>query len=488
MKAKTLLVAALIILGLSATALAQGTFQVGSIPVTTVVKTGDTEKAGDITFTLVPGSANTNPGTISIFYAGANITSGTPTTAANIIGGTGFTGATLPTINASSTVTPGLIIVNIPGGVAAGGTFTVTGIRLQISGAITAGPVNATLTTVGNAIVSGETSVTIINAVADGIASLTNDQVIKVNNLTGALSTNPSTLSIKEGALNSFGVGSGVRINLTSAPPTGLTFTVPATITIASSGTMWQIGNSNGTTTGGPTTTLSATNLSVYYYEVTTSATADQTVETLAVPVTAVWGTLTTPVAITTVAAQVSLAPFDSVTTTAIPRYTEKEVGPLTILSVSQNVTALLIPYATVGSGFDTGIAISNTTEDPGAAIMGTASAALKQSGTISFYFYPQGTATHPTTFVTSNFPLVGSGQDATGTVTFGSTYVVLLSSLLGAVSAPATFNGYIIAVTNFTNAHGIFVLSNFTTFGQSALMLALTDRTPATFPEIVRE
>ncbi len=167
-----------------------------------------------------------------------------------------------------------------------------------------------------------------------------------------------------------------------------------------------------------------------------------------------------------------------------VPRYVEKDQGPFTILSVKGVTTALLMPFVSwtgaAGGNFDTGIAIANTTQDATMAVMGTTGADVKAiNGAITFYFFPQGTGTHPAAYTTSATS-PGSGLDANGLVPSGSTYVVLLSQLLSAttgVTPAAPYQGYVIAVAGFTNAHGQYVLSNFTTFGQASLMLVLTNR-----------
>jgi hypothetical protein len=93
----------------------------------------------------------------------------------------------------------------------------------------------------------------------------------------------------------------------------------------------------------------------------------------------------------------------------------------------------MLFPYVINVNGFDTGIAIANTTTD----IFGTAA----QAGVCSFYFY--GTAA-PTVnpFVT---PTVATGTD----------YANLASTM-----APG-FDGYVIANCNFQFAHGFAFVSD---------------------------
>jgi len=106
--------------------------------------------------------------------------------------------------------------------------------------------------------------------------------------------------------------------------------------------------------------------------------------------------------------------------------YDNRNVLALTICQ-----TLLLFPFVTNTSGFDTGIAISNTTSDP----VGTAA----QAGTCTLSWY--GSPTTPNTAVPSV---------ATGTV-----YTTLAS-----VSAPG-FTGYMFALCNFQMAHGFAFISD---------------------------
>jgi hypothetical protein len=120
-----------------------------------------------------------------------------------------------------------------------------------------------------------------------------------------------------------------------------------------------------------------------------------------------------------------------------IPRFSDSlDIGPKNIGVVSLCTTAMLFPYVINVNGFDTGIAIANTTSDP----FGTAA----QNGTCSLNFYGSGapTATGTNPFTTPN---VATGTD----------YVNLASTL-----APG-FSGYMIAVCNFQFAHGFAFVSD---------------------------
>jgi len=128
-----------------------------------------------------------------------------------------------------------------------------------------------------------------------------------------------------------------------------------------------------------------------------------------------------------------------------IPRFADTSVAtPALTLAICQ--TALLFPYVTEIGGFDTGLAIANTSSDP---FLTSA-----QTGACSIYWYGSappatnpgylGSAGYQTTAPTSAQAI------AAGTIQAWATSVV----------APG-FNGYVIAVCNFQYAHGFAFVSD---------------------------
>jgi hypothetical protein len=119
--------------------------------------------------------------------------------------------------------------------------------------------------------------------------------------------------------------------------------------------------------------------------------------------------------------------------TLTIPRFSDGYDITKNFANVALCSTAMLFPYVINVNGFDTGVAIANTTSD----IFGTSA----QNGTCSLSFY--GTAA-PTVnpFVT---PVVATGTD----------YANLASTM-----APG-FDGYVIANCNFQYAHGFAFVSD---------------------------
>jgi hypothetical protein len=118
--------------------------------------------------------------------------------------------------------------------------------------------------------------------------------------------------------------------------------------------------------------------------------------------------------------------------------------------------TNLLFPYVTTATGFDTGIAISNTSQDP----FGTTT----QSGTCTVSFFQAGVGgTNPANLATPN-------------ITAGTTYAFLASATN---AAGPNFTGYIIAACNFALAHGYAAITDIGAHGVFSSYLGLVIQTP---------
>lgn len=103
----------------------------------------------------------------------------------------------------------------------------------------------------------------------------------------------------------------------------------------------------------------------------------------------------------------------------------------------------LLFTYATFDAGFNTGIAIANTTGDK--EVFGDASAP-DQLGKITFYFYDKAAG------------FVGSTQTAAD-IAAGTSFVGLLSGVLP--TGVTAFSGYIIAKADFQFCHGFAYIAD---------------------------
>jgi hypothetical protein len=114
-----------------------------------------------------------------------------------------------------------------------------------------------------------------------------------------------------------------------------------------------------------------------------------------------------------------------------VPRFADTSTAT-NVIQVAPCRTVLLFPYVTNLAGFDTGLAIANTSTDP----FGT----TPQAGNCTLYPYGTGAPTNPIT----------SPSVASGTV-----WTTLAST------AMPGFQGYVIALCNFQYAHGFVFVSD---------------------------
>jgi hypothetical protein len=211
-------------------------------------------------------------------------------------------------------------------------------------------------------------------------------------------------------------------------------------------------------------------------------------------------GTPTGTITPGTITATATLAPIgtgvDSAITPAAPDatslavgfpvFTDVEVGPVTLGSITAASTTLLVPYVVTVGNYDTGIEVANTTMDPfgGVANFG----ATPANGTLTFYLYSDnntrnGSAT-PITIATSSTKIFGQGLDSTGNLDAGSIWTGSLASdiLPAAGVTPGTggFFGYMIIQTSFLDAHGISLTYNGagTSYGAPLLVLPILSST----------
>jgi len=110
----------------------------------------------------------------------------------------------------------------------------------------------------------------------------------------------------------------------------------------------------------------------------------------------------------------------------------------------------LLFPFVTQAPGFDTGIAIANTTADP----YGT----TPQTGPVSFFFYGQVTGG-------GALPSALASQKTTGNVPPGQVLTYTAFGGAGAFAAGLQpvpgFTGYLITIANFQYCHGFAFISD---------------------------
>ncbi len=141
--------------------------------------------------------------------------------------------------------------------------------------------------------------------------------------------------------------------------------------------------------------------------------------------------------------APLSTAPTAS-TSAPIPRFCQPYT-PANLFTINSCNCNLLFPFVTNQFGFDTGVAIANTTAD-------TLNGVTPQQGLVTLTYYGTttgGGAAPPTAVTTSDVP---SGAELVFTLSSGGNYGI-----------PATpgFEGYIIARANFQYCHGFAFISD---------------------------
>src|SRR5215472_268358 len=118
--------------------------------------------------------------------------------------------------------------------------------------------------------------------------------------------------------------------------------------------------------------------------------------------------------------------------TLTIPRFIADPSAARNLLTINICRTILLYPFVTNQAGFDTGLAVANTTTDP----FGTGA----QAGSCTLNWYQGATNPAPTN---------------SGTIASGTVYTALASTVVPG------FQGYMIAVCNFQFAHGFAFISD---------------------------
>jgi hypothetical protein len=133
-----------------------------------------------------------------------------------------------------------------------------------------------------------------------------------------------------------------------------------------------------------------------------------------------------------------------------VPRFADTSTAKA-FVTINICQTVLLFPYVTTATGFETGLAISNTTQDP----FGTA----PQTGSCTLNWYQAGASgTNPAATTTPAIP-------------GGTTYGTLASN---ATNAGPNFTGYMIAVCNFQLGHGYAAITDIGARGIFSSYLAL--------------
>ena len=284
---------------------------------------------------------------------------------------------------------------------------------------------------------------------------------------------------------NSTGItGAGVATNGTRLQilfnniPTGVTLYTPGVVYLTRAGTEVVTGiavrNGNVDPVNGPLTNTTLSNGAETWVQVPTSRLA--VYEMLYVDPFAEED-LTVPIGITTNLSQLpqsistattvrgGLAPVgtailplvSSVSNGRLPRFVENLQGDDTLFTLEKCNCNLLFPFVSNAAGFDTGIAIANTSLSPTDS---TFTQTLAQSGPIQFWYFANGAlARTECTNTTTKGQCPGTTFVPAGGVMsftlFGG------SNTWGLNGAPTGFTGYMIAKTGFQYCHGFAYFSD---------------------------
>jgi hypothetical protein len=369
-------------------------------------------------------------------------------------------GTTLPKISATLTVTPGAgYSIGSPSGAASPGAQDVI---TSIMPAITADKIS-----LPTSLPSAVSSALLPSGVTTGGPA--------VYNLLGVGTKTNFVLRIEENYQDlwkssaQFNGGAVFPPSTASSTQVLIQFNnIPAGISIGGCNALLTDSSGNASA-GSPVVLSSAANTILVGF---TTPVSQSAVDVLWVACTSITGG-TSPLPSTPVTAQVTMAPtgaalsatggvLTAINQGQIPRYQLSLVpatNPPAVVLFPAAASTLLIPFATVGGGYDTGLAITNTTGDGEVA---------PQNGPITFVLFPNN-GNPSSTFTT---PAVNATR----------MYVANLSQILPIATPPIItgFQGWIEVRANFTNAHGVAYVYNgagFTSF--TPVLVVLTPRPP---------
>jgi hypothetical protein len=129
-----------------------------------------------------------------------------------------------------------------------------------------------------------------------------------------------------------------------------------------------------------------------------------------------------------------------------IPRFAAR-ADATNIFRIAACVTNLLFPFVTNQEQFDTGIAITNTSQDPFSGAAGRA-----QGGTCTLNYYGSLPNGNPPTRTSEETEVIDAGDHAAMVLSTGGT---------AGLQGNPNFQGYIIAQCNFRYAHGFAFITD---------------------------
>ena len=433
MRTKTLLTAVVIMLGLTVSAYAQ-TVEISASPVDTGRASGIAELVGRVQIGHSSGTLVTD--TFTFQYGGATITNTTTTgitVTPNLVGA--GSNATFVSISGDT------VTVSMNGG-GTSGNFELSGVRVALSeisgsslsvsvGTLSTGNLitGANTSQVLNSIVEiktvdndGEASILTTGDLVDSTAGITIDEVSKANFATLA----------QEGGTPGATNGLEFELKLSEDLPAGLTLTVSSgtdtdsSLTVTFDDAVFDEDNDDVqvTVTASDQSTVEELDLDMVLAKLTGSSAPSLPLTPASISVTA------------------DVEPVGTVPSSGAasdrPAFISDPMDGGVVVQIVSSSTSLLFAFATwqPSLGFDSGVAIANTSED-----RYTVGSATASSGTIAFHLFPADGST-------------GVTWETPASTAAGATYQALVSEIAGGAGL-TSFTGYIIAVCNFTHAHG---------------------------------
>ena len=435
-----------------------------------VVHYGLTELMGEVRVT----AANVGPSigsTITVTYLGAAITNtlasgtaiGVPQAGGITVTGTGVFAAAAITYTSINTGLGGQVVISIPVALApaVGDQIRINGVRTDVSG-------RSVGTTITGQISSSPSSANSFNF-QEGLVAVVNESLtLTTTGVVDAICINQKgipTVRLTEGFAGvfydftpganprpTFGATGNTQIKIViTGLPSGVSLSWPGTVldsSLGGAGTLVR-----GTVSGTGNSTV------IYQFETTNQTVSDANQEYFIInaltnnvpPAQAavapgnddlnvdIAATASTGVA--TIQAQL----WPDSASTQVPRFAHplRPDPGAAFLTVTKCVTNILFPYVANVVGYDTGLAVANTSYDVQAIVPTTTT----QSGPLTLYLYKTfaepGPAPAPATFTVAN-------------VSAGNIWANTMSS----IPAFAGSVGYIIAVAQFQYGHGFAFIS----------------------------
>lgn len=401
--------------------------------------------------------------------------------------------ATSGTASVTGTVAGNVITFSFAGTTGQGSSATISGIRVNASGLAAYSPVTASLfmtvgsesaSFTGNPVQIGAalTSSFAFSVVGGTNAGATDSGAVTLTNCTsGSTAAVQGFLKFKEnfaGTLKSLVSEGGAATNPTQIRfqftniPSGVTIYLPSTAISTGNNTLTPVSGVSSTAADNISTTYVPAGSDTAYnnsfgaiaagtdavYSVTVDSLA--TIDSLYIPFIVRYSSTS---GLGTVSVAGSLAPQAENTA---PRFTTAGGDPVRAFTVGACVTSLLFPYVTNYTGWDTGLAIVNTSKDAAEGTPGLPFSTPGNAGTCTISFFGRNAEDASRALP----PAVTTEEIAAGGV---------WSWALSAGNLETGYQGYAIAQCNFRLGHGYAFISDLGAQSIAHGYLALVIPTP---------